>query len=466
MDIAKLTVKELNKKLEKKEITTYEIYKVYMNNILEKDKEIGAFLSLNEYDLGEDKEKSIEEYNLKYNIPIAIKDNIAVKDLKFTCSSKILEEYISPYNASVIEQLKEKGIYVIGKTNLDEFAGGIGTQNSKLLKTLNPLDKTRVPGGTSGGSAAAVAVDFSPWALGTDTGGSARQPAACCGIVGFKPSYGLVSRYGVSTNVSSFDQIGTFTKTVEDTAILMNIISVKKEDKDPNVVVLDKDYTKNLDNDIKGKKVGVVRELINISSNEVKGKMEKAIDVFKNLGVIVEDIDLPYIYETTLIYKILGYADVSSNLERFDGIRYGIRCEGDTYESLIINTRTEGFGTEIKKRIILGSYILQKENFNKYYIKSAKIRRKIVEKLNEIFEKYDAIIMPTAPDVAPKIDELENIDTTNIDKCVMLANITGIPAISIPIDKLEDLPIGLQIMGKQFNDDLVLNIANIYEKNV
>lgn len=470
MDITKFTVKELNEKLDNKEITAFEIYEAYMNNILEKDQEIGTFLSLNKYDLEDEnksREEKIKEYNLKYRIPIGIKDNIAVEDLKLTCSSKMLEKYISPYDASVIKLLKDNNSYIIGKNNLDEFASGISTQSSSILKTFNPVDLTRISGGSSGGSAAAVAAEFVPWALGTDTGGSVRQPAAYCGIVGFKPSFGLISKYGVIPLASSFDHIGTFTKNVEDASILMNMITVKTdEDKDSNTIVLNKDYTKNLNNSIKGKKIGVVRELIDLSSDIVKEKFQKAINVFEKLGVIVEDIEIPYLNESVLIYQILSYAEASSNLERYDGVRYGLRGEGDTYESSLIDARTKGFGIEIKKRIILGSYVLQKENYDKYYLKSAKIRRKIVEYLSSIFKEYDAIIMPTAPDIAPKVEELKDVNITNIDKCVVLANIAGIPAISIPIDKSNDLPIGLQIMGKFLNDDLVLNIANIYEKNI
>lgn len=470
MDITKFTVKELNEKLDNKEITAFEIYEAYMNNILEKDQEIGTFLSLNKYDLEDEnksREEKIKEYNLKYRIPIGIKDNIAVEDLKLTCSSKMLEKYISPYDASVIKLLKDNNSYIIGKNNLDEFASGISTQSSSILKTFNPVDLTRIPGGSSGGSAAAVAAEFVPWALGTDTGGSVRQPAAYCGIVGFKPSFGLISKYGVIPLASSFDHIGTFTKNVEDASILMNMITVKTdEDKDSNTIVLNKDYTKNLNNSIKGKKIGVVRELIDLSSDIVKEKFQKAINVFEKLGVIVEDIEIPYLNESVLIYQILSYAEASSNLERYDGVRYGLRGEGDTYESSLIDARTKGFGIEIKKRIILGSYVLQKENYDKYYLKSAKIRRKIVEYLSSIFKEYDAIILPTTPDVAPKVEELKDVNITNIDKCVVLANIAGIPAISIPIDKSNDLPIGLQIMGKFLNDDLVLNIANIYEKNI
>lgn len=458
MDITRLSVKELNEKIKNKELIPYEIYQAYMNNIIANDKEVGTFLSLHQV---EDEVK----YNSNYTIPIAIKDNIAVKNLLLTASSKMLENYISPYDASVIEKLKNEGIYIIGKTNLDEFGSGSTTQNSELLKTFNPIDSSRIPGGSSGGSAAAVAARFVPWALGTDTGGSIRQPAAYCGVIGFKPSYGLVSRYGVISYISSFDHIGTFTKTVEDSAILLNVIAVKnEEDKDPNTIVLNKDYTSNLNNDIKGIKIGLIKELIDISSEEVKDSMKKAIKTLEDLGVIVEEVSLPYLDEVTSIYMTLGYAEASSNFERFDGVRFGLRSTKDSYENMILKTRTEGFGYEVKKRIILGSYVLKEENYKKYYLKAAKIRRKIVEDLNEKFKKYDVLISPTTQTVAPKKDSIEDIN--NSDNYTILANLAGIPAISVPINKDNSLPVGLQILGPQFKDELVLNIANVFEKNI
>ncbi len=470
MGIVDLSVKELIKKIDKKEITPYEIYKAYMNNIIADDKEIGAFLSLNKFeeysgnnngDNGDNKENE-KEYNSKYSIPIAIKDNIAVKNLPLTASSKILENYISPYDASVIESLKENNLYIIGKTNLDEFASGGATQNSKIIKTSNPRDLDKIPGGSSGGSAAAVSARFAPWALGTDTGGSVRQPAAYCGVVGFKPSSGIVSKYGVIPLKSSFDHIGTITKTVEDVALLLDMIASKsEEDKDPNVVILNKDYSKEIKNDIKGKKIGLIKELYELSSGNVKEKMNRAIKVFENLGMMVEEISLPYLEEISSIYVTLGYAEASSNLERYDGVRFGLRSNEDSYEKMIIKTRTKGLGYEVKKRILLGSYVLKAENYNKYYLKAAKARRKIVEYINSLFETYDVLIAPTIPDIAPDKDNISNTDHYTI-----FANLAGIPAISIPIEKDDSLPIGLHIIGPQFKDELVLNFANIYEKNI
>ncbi len=455
MNIVDLSVKELYEKLKSKEITSYEIYQAYMNNIKAKDKEIGAFLSLNE-NINE------EEYNLKYNIPIGIKDNIAVKGLPFTGSSKMLESYIAPYDASVIKSLKDSGAYIIGKTNLDEFGSGGSTQNSTLLKTSNPKDISRIPGGSSGGSAAAVAAQFVPWAIGSDTGGSIRQPASYCGVVGFKPSYGLVPRYGAISFMTSFDHVGTITKTVEDTALLLNIISTKtEEEKDPNTVILNKDYTKNLNDNIKGKRIAVIKEIIDASQKSVQEKMKKAIKTFEDLGAIVEEISLPYLDVTTAIYVTLGYAEASSNFSIFDGVRYGTRINEDSYEKMIIKTRTNGLTFDVKKRIIIGSNTLQEQNYNKYYLKAAKARRKIVEDINKKFKTYDVLISPTEPDVAPKKDNIVNIVNN-----VILANVAGIPAISVPIDKEESLPIGLQIMGPLFKDEVVLNVANMYEKNI
>lgn len=462
MDIIKYTVKELYEKLDNKEILPYDIYNAYSKNINDNDSNIKAYLSLNKF---EDTQEEIDKYNLKYNIPIGIKDNIAVEGLPLTASSKMLEGYISPYNASLIENLNNNGIYVLGKLNLDEFASGIGSQNSEIQKTSNPVDLERIPGGSSGGTAAAVAGKLAPWGLGTDTGGSIRQPAAFCGVVGYKPSYGLISRYGVMPLASSLDHVGIITKTVMDTAILLNIISVKtEEDKDPNTIVVDNDYTEKLNNYIKGKKIGVIKELIDSSSEIVKEKMDEAIGFFKESGVEMVDIEISYLEQLSTIYTIINYAETSSNLSRFDGVRYGNRQNEETYEDMIKETRTKGFGLEIKKRIILGSYFLQENNYNKYYIKAAKIRRLLIDDLKTKFKEYDAIIMPTVPFVAPKKDELENINKSIFDKYTVIANLAGLPAISIPFKNTE-LPIGLQIMGGQFEDELVLNIANYYEEN-
>lgn len=465
MEIINLSVKELYNKLNNKEITSYDIYNAYLKNINEKDDKLGAFLSVNKFkDSNELSSEEIDEYNSKYKLPIGIKDNIAVKGLPLTASSKILKDYISPYDASFIEQLKDSGIYIMGKLNLDEFAIGFSTQNSELKKTLNPLDLSRIPGGSSGGSATSVSGNLLPWSIGTDTGGSIRQPASFTKTVGFKPSYGLISRYGVISVASSLDHIGMITKTVEDSAVLLNLISVKNEnDKDPNTIVLEKDYTTSLNEGIKDLKIGYIQELIDDSSDIVKEEMNKSIEFFKENGAILENVEIPYLEYLSAIYTIINSAVASSNLSRFDGVRYGNRIDSESYEEMVKKTRTEGFGLEVKKRIILGSYFLGEENYNKYYIKAAQLRRLLVEELNKIFVEYDAIIMPTTQNIAPRIDELEEVNTELLDKYTVLANLSGIPAISIPMKS--EKAIGMQIMSKSFNDELVLRIANFYEKN-
>ncbi len=465
MEIINLSVKELYNKLNNKEITSYDIYNAYLKNINEKDDKLGAFLSVNKFkDSNELSSEEIDEYNSKYKLPIGIKDNIAVKGLPLTASSKILKDYISPYDASFIEQLKDSGIYIMGKLNLDEFAIGFSTQNSELKKTLNPLDLSRIPGGSSGGSATSVSGNLLPWSIGTDTGGSIRQPASFTKTVGFKPSYGLISRYGVISVASSLDHIGMITKTVEDSAVLLNLISVKNEnDKDPNTIVLEKDYTTSLNEGIKDLKIGYIQELIDDSSDIVKEEMNKSIEFFKENGAILENVEIPYLEYLSAIYTITNSAVASSNLSRFDGVRYGNRIDSESYEEMVKKTRTEGFGLEVKKRIILGSYFLGEENYNKYYIKAAQLRRLLVEELNKIFVEYDAIIMPTTQNIAPRIDELEEVNTELLDKYTVLANLSGIPAISIPMKS--EKAIGMQIMSKSFNDELVLRIANFYEKN-
>ena len=298
-------------------------------------------------------------------------------------------------------------------------------------------------------------------------GGSVRQPAAFCGVVGFKPSYGLISRYGLISFASSFDQIGVMTKSVRDSAYLMNVLSVKSEDdKDPNTIVVEKDYLKELNKDLSKKKIGIIRSLIDESSDIVKERVNEAIKRLEDLGFETIDIELPYLDTIPTLYSILAYAEASANLERLDGVRYGLRKESNSYEDMVLKTRTEGFGIEAKTRIILGSYVLKEENIEKYYFKAAKIRKKIIEELKSIFENVDFLVLPTVNDIATLITDLDKANTKQMDKHTVIANLAGLPAISIPTKTREgELPVGLQIIGKQFEDDLVLALANIYEEN-
>ena len=366
MDITELTVHELQEKLKNKELTSYDITKAYVDRIEEKEKDVQAFVTTLTNEALEqaekiDKAKEANELEGDFvGIPIGIKDNICTKGVKTTCSSKMLENFVSPYDATVVEKLDNEKMINLGKLNMDEFAMGGSTEYSYFKKTRNPWNLNKVPGGSSGGSAAAVASNMVPWALGSDTGGSIRQPASFCGVVGLKPTYGLVSRYGLVAFASSLDQIGPITKDVTDSAMLLNIIAGHDEKDTTSRKVEKKDYTKALKNDVKGIKIGVPKEFFGEGINEeVKEKLEEAIKVYKELGAEVEEFSLDIAKYSLATYYIIACAEASSNLGRFDGIRYGYRAkEFKDLKDLYRKSRSEGFGPEVKRRIILGTYVL------------------------------------------------------------------------------------------------------------
>lgn len=475
MDITELTVHELQEKLKSKELTITEINKAYIDRINQKEKDVQAFITLTT-DEALETSKNIEENINKgeikgelVGIPIGIKDNICINGIKTTCASKMLENFIAPYNATVIEKINDENMICLGKTNMDEFAMGSSTENSYFKKTKNPWDLSRVPGGSSGGSAAAVASNMVPWALGSDTGGSIRQPAGCCGIVGLKPTYGLISRYGLIAYASSLDQIGTFTKDVEDTAILLNVIA-GHDDKDTTSAVQEKkDYTKALKNDVKGLKIAVPKEFFGDGINkEVKESIEKAIEKYKELGAIIEEVSLNVAEYALATYYIIACAEASSNLGRFDGIRYGYRSQKfNNLRDIYINSRSEGFGDEVKRRIILGTYVLSSGYYDAYYKKAQQVRTLVKNRFDEIFENHDIILTPTAPTTAFKIGEKSDnpLEMYLSDICTVSVNIAGLPGLSMPcgVDS-EGLPVGLQLIGKRFDEETILNAAYTYEQ--
>lgn len=449
-EIINLTLKEILEKVENNELTKKEVFKAYNENIKEYDEKIGAYVSVED-----------EIYDA---IPIAIKDNINVLGTTTTAASKILENYISPYDATVITKLKNAGFMSNGKVNMDEFAFGSSTEYSAILQTSNPIDLTKVPGGSSGGSAAAVAGKMAPCALGTDTGGSVRQPANYCGVVGFKPSYGMISRFGVISFGSSLDQVGTVTKTVEDTAILMNILAGDKEN-DTTSIKSDIDFVKNINKDIKGMKVAVIDEFLNdLMQDEVRDTIENTISTLNNLGVETTRIGFKYGKEAISVYHIISSAEASSNLSRFDGVRFGKRENTTNLEDMYIETRTKNIGREAKRRIMLGTYVLSAGFYDAYYKKALKVRQLIIEDMNKIFEEYDAILMPVTVKTAPKKGYVESNkeETFYSDLYTCLANITATPSISIPVGKdNENMPIGMQLICNRYEDAKLLNIANV-----
>ena len=475
MNITDLTVHELKEKLEKKELTISEVTKAYVDRIVEKEADVKAFVTpltdsaLEQAKVIGEKVNNGEITSEFAGIPIGIKDNMCTKGIKTTCSSKMLENFIAPYDATVIEKINAEGMISLGKTNMDEFAMGTTTEHSVFRTTSNPWDLNKVPGGSSGGSAAAVAAGMVPWALGSDTGGSIRQPAAFCGVVGLKPTYGLVSRYGLIAYASSLDQIGPITKDVEDAAMLLNLIAGHDEKDTTSVEVEKKDYTKALKNDVKGLKVGVPKEYFEEGINpEVKQAVLNAIEEYKTMGAEVEEFSLPIAQYALATYYIIACAEASSNLGRFDGIRYGYRTSNfENLKDIYVNTRTEGFGDEVKRRIILGTYVLSSGYYDAYYKKAQQVRTLIKNEFNKAFEKYDVIITPTAPNVSFDIGSKTNnpLELYMEDLCTVPINVAGVPAISIPCGlNKEGMPIGMQIIGKHFDEETILNAAYTYEQ--
>lgn len=475
MNITELTVHELQDKLKNKELTVTEITQAYINRIEEKEKDVQAFVTtLTQEAMKQAREiqDKIEKNEIQGNyagIPIGIKDNICTKGIKTTCSSRMLENFISPYDATVVENLKKENMIDLGKLNMDEFAMGGSTEYSYFKKTRNPWNLNKVPGGSSGGSAAAVAANLVPWALGSDTGGSIRQPASFCGVVGLKPTYGLVSRYGLVAFASSLDQIGPITKDVKDSAILLNLIAGHDE-KDTTSANREKiDYTKCLKNDVKGLKIGVPKEFFGEGINEeVKASLEKAIEKYKELGAEVEEFSLDIAKYSLATYYIIACAEASSNLGRFDGIRYTYRTpEFKNLKELYKKSRSEGFGPEVKRRIILGTYVLSSGYYDAYYKKAQQVRTLVMNEFNKAFEKYDVILTPTSPTVSFDIGSKSNnpLEMYLSDICTVSVNIAGLPGISIPcgVDK-EGMPIGMQLIGNKFCEETILNAAYTFEQ--
>ena len=454
MELTDLTVHELMEKVKNKEITIEEITKAYADRINEKEPEVNAFVSTRL------EEAIAESKNPEAGIPIGIKDNICTKGIKTTCSSKMLENFVSPYDATVITKIKEKNMPILGKLNMDEFAMGSSTENSSFKITRNPWNLNKVPGGSSGGSAAAVAANLVPWALGSDTGGSIREPASFCGIVGLKPTYGLVSRSGLVAFASSLDQIGPMTKDVEDSALLLNIIAGHDENDSTSVKREKIDYTKNLKNSIQGMKIGVPKEFFGEGINpEVKKSLENSIEEYKKLGAIVEECSLDVSESSLAAYYIIACAEASSNLGRFDGIRYGYRAKDyKDLKELFVKSRTEGFGKEVKRRIILGTYVLSSGYYDAFYKKAQKVRTYVKNKFDECFKKYDVLLTPVAPTTAFDIGSKTNnpLEMYLADICTVSINIASVPAISIPcgVDS-NNMPIGMQLIGNRFQEEKI-----------
>lgn len=476
MKLNQLTAKEIREKILNKEITAVSVVDDFYEAIEKNDSDTKAYVSLLK-DEAYKQAASVQEIVDKgegdnyplLGVPVAIKDNIVIKGENTTCSSNMLKDFVPPYTAEALNRLVNAGAIVLGKTNMDEFAMGSSTENSAFVTTKNPWNKECAPGGSSGGSAAVIADKTAALSIGSDTGGSIRQPASFCGVVGMKPTYGMVSRYGLIAFASSLDQIGPFSTTVYDSAMMLNVLC-GHDDKDSTSLKRDvPDYTKNLNDSIEGKVIGVPKEYFGEGiEDEVRDAVNTAIDVYKSKGAVIKEISLPNTKYSIAVYYIIATAEASSNLGRYDGVSFGHRAE--EYDGLIDmykKSRTEGFGEEVKRRIMLGTYVLSSGYYDAYYLKAQKVRTLITQDFVKAFAECDVILTPTSPTQAFKIGErsddplsmyLSDIFTTS-------ANLAGIPGISVPCGFTSDkLPVGLQILANHCDEQTMLNFAHVYEQ--
>ncbi len=476
MELFAMTAHELSEKIKNKEVTSQEVTTSVFQRIDAVEPKVKAYVTLlkeNAFKQAEaidQKIKAGEPTGALAGIPIAIKDNMNLKGAKCTCSSKILSNFISPYNATIIDLLKKQDMVFIGKTNMDEFAMGSSTETSYFGKTYNPWNLETIPGGSSGGSAASVSADEAIMALGSDTGGSIRQPASCCGIVGLKPTYGRVSRFGLVAFASSLDQIGPLTKDVQDSALLMNAIAAYDQNDSTSVNIPAPDYTKSLVKDLTGLKIGIPKEyFVAGMDKEVEQSVREAIKLLEKQGAKIMEISLPHTEYCLAVYYILAPSEASANLARYDGVKYGYRTPDakdllEQYEK----TRGEGFGPEVKRRIMLGTYALSSGYYDAYYLKAQKVRTLIKNDFEEAFKHVDAIVTPTAPTAAFKIGEKTDnpLQMYLSDIFTISVNLAGIPALSMPCGFTKNrMPIGLQIMAKHFAEETIFKVAYAYEQN-
>ncbi len=470
-----LTISELTTQLARREVSAREAMQSCLDQIARVDGSIHAFISHDDADALAQADAADKLFSQDgasrplLGVPVAVKDVLAVKNQPLNCGSKILGKFISPYDATVVEKLKAAGAIVFGRLNMDEFAMGSSTENSAFGVTRNPWDITRIPGGSSGGSAAAVAADEVIAALGSDTGGSIRQPAALCGCVGLKPTYGRVSRYGLVAFASSLDQIGTFTKDARDAATLLGVIGGHDARDSTSVPQPVPDYAAVLTGDIKGLKLGLPKEyMIGGLDPEVKAAVDAAVKQLQSLGAEIVEISLPHTDYAAATYYIIAPAEASANLARFDGIRYGARVDGADPIELYSRTRGAGFGAEVKRRIILGTYVLSSGYYDAYYLRAQKVRTLIRNDFLKAFETVDAIITPTSPTAAFKIGEKSDdpLQMYLCDVFTLACNLAGICGVSLPcgFTKTPKLPIGLQLLGKPFGEETLLKIAHAYEQ--
>src|SRR3989344_327961 len=479
-----LTIKTSHKDLVSKNISAQELTREILKRIKEMEQKINGFIRITE-DLAINQAKKVDDLlangqsiSMISGVPASLKDVLVTKDVVTTAGSKILENFNPPYSATAAEKLLDNGLVLVGKTNMDEFAMGASTENSAYKITKNPWDVSRVPGGSSGGSAASVAAGMCIYSLGSDTGGSVRQPASFCGIVGLKPTYGRVSRYGLIAMASSLDQVGPLTKNVYDSALLLNFLAGKDSMDSTTVNERVPDFTENLGKPIKGLKIAMPKEYFGEGlDSEVNNKVEQAISKLEALGAHIDQVNMPHADYALATYYLIVPSEVSSNLARYDGVRYGLRKEGENLLDTYLKSRSEGFGEEVRRRIILGTYALSSGYYEAYYLRAQKVRTLIRQDFEKVFEKFDVIVGPTTPTTAFKIGEkADPLSMYLSDIYTVSVNLAGLPAISVPCGKVGDLPttnyqlpttklpVGLQIIGKKFDEETILRVAYNFEQ--
>ncbi len=474
MDITSLKIRDMREMLDKKEVSAKELADAYLERINNVDGKLESYITVTADEAHATAEKAQQAINkgeasALTGIPLAIKDNICTDGVKTTCASKMLEDFVPPYNATVMEKLNAADIVMLGKTSMDEFAMGGSTQTSAFKKTKNPYDLGRVPGGSSGGSAAAVSASLCAAALGSDTGGSIRQPASFCGVTGLKPTYGRVSRYGLVAFASSLDQIGPIAKDAHDCAIILNAISGYDYHDGTSAKRDVPDFTEKIGQSISGMKIAIPKEFYAEGIDaDVREAVEKAAKWYESQGAVLVDCSMPSLKYAVAAYYLIASAEASSNLSRYDGIKYGHRSEkGDSYNDLICNSRSEGFGDEVKRRILLGNYALSSGYYDAYYGKAMALKQRIREEYESIFQKCDIILTPTAPTVAYGVNE--NISDPakmyQADICTVTVNIASLPAISTPCGyDSKGMPIGMSIIGRHWDEASIIQAADAYEK--
>ena len=474
MQLYTLSAHKLSELMEKKEISSLELTKTYLERISQVEDELKAFVTITKEEAlsqardVDEKRARGDELSPLAGIPMAVKDNICTEGIKTTCASEILYNYIPPLDAAVVEKLKKAGSILIGKTNMDEFAMGSSTENSVFFSTKNPFNYEAVAGGSSGGSAAAVAAGEAAFALGSDTGGAIRQPAAYCGVIGLKPTYGYVSRSGLISYASSLDQIGPFSRDMIDLALILNTICGHDVKDSTSASVAVPDFKKSLVNDVKGLRIGLPKEYFGAGiAPQVAAKIQEAIRKLEELGAICEEVSMPHTEYALAAHYIISSAEASSNLARYDGIRHGLRVEAEDVQSMFQKTRSQGFGTEVQRRIMLGTHVLSTANYDEYYTEALKVRTLNKQDFDRAFEKFDCLLTPASPTTAFKIGEKADNSLAMYlsDVCTIPVNLAGVPAMSLPFGMAEGMPVGLQIITRHFNEGTLLRVGYTLEQN-